>query len=59
MKRFLIFAGLEYYPMGGWGDFYDSAETVEDALEKLAHAQCNDWWQIVDSTTGTVVKTKK
>jgi hypothetical protein len=32
MKRYLVFAGDDYYPAGGWGDFqgsFDSAVDIE------------------------------
>ena len=31
MKRFLVFGGEDYYPHGGWGDFIDSFDTIEEA----------------------------
>lgn len=56
MKRFMLFAGMHYYPAGGWDDFVDSFDTVEDAV---AHpkivSEYWDWWQVVDTATGTVV----
>lgn len=30
MKRFLIFAGENYYPSGGWADFITDADSFED-----------------------------
>ena len=63
MERFLLFAGDEYYPAGGWDDFRGSFKTVEEA-EKKADKPTDrewannsyDWWHIVDSTTGKSVK---
>lgn len=56
MKRFILFAGDRYYPAGGWDDFIDSFDAVEDAV---AHpdivSEYWDWWQVVDTATGTVV----
>lgn len=31
MKRFLLFAGFNYYPEGGWSDFRGSFDTAEEA----------------------------
>ena len=58
MKQFLLFAGDHFYPSGGWGDFKNSFDTVEEAQEGAADelAGNSDWWQIVDITTGKVVK---
>jgi len=30
--KYIIFAGLSYYPLGGWLDLYGFAETEEDAI---------------------------
>ena len=62
MKRYLLFAGPEYYPAGGWGDFAGSADSVEGALRLLADDKKvremgeQQWWEIVDATTEKVVK---
>lgn len=53
MKRFLLFWGDIYYPSGGWGDFKGSYDTIEEALDKCTKAE---WYQIVDISTGTVIK---
>ena len=51
MKRYLLFTGEYYYPSGGWRDFRDSFDTVEEALTQSR----GDWWHIVDSETGVIV----
>jgi hypothetical protein len=66
MNQFLLFAGDEYYPGGGWSDFRGSFKTVEEAEEKANKPTDNewgdcvdrsyDWWHIVDSDTGNYVK---
>ncbi|RTL00389.1 MAG: hypothetical protein EKK57_07250 [Proteobacteria bacterium] len=49
MKRYLLFAGYDYYPMGGWGDFVDSFSEYPEALERAVEEMKNkDWFQIVD-----------
>ena len=54
MKRFLLFSGMVYYPSGGWGDFDDSFDSLEEAktaaLKTFDDDGC-DWWQIVDCET--------
>jgi hypothetical protein len=56
LKRFLLFAGVAYYPMGGWEDFIDSFDTLEEAVAcgKLRQ-QRREWWHVVDLEKGEVV----
>jgi hypothetical protein len=65
MNQFLLFAGDEYYPGGGWSDFRGSFKTVEEAEEKAIKptdrewaSNSYDWWHIVDSATGSYVKSQ-
>lgn len=54
MKRYLLFAGDNYYPSGGWSDFIGSFDTVEQALAR----QCDirrDWYHVVDTSTMTMI----
>ena len=47
MKRYLLFRGDQWYPLGGWDDFFGSYDTIEEA--KAAGRACShDWWHIVD-----------
>jgi len=49
MKNFLVFTGFNYYPSGGWNDFWASFDTYEEALAELKKEPRNrDWFQIVD-----------
>lgn len=52
MKRYLVFAGQEYYPGGGWMDFRGAFDELQDALV-LAKSTVTgelslDWVQVVD-----------
>ena len=50
MKRFLVFAGLCYYPCGGWEDFetsYTTEKEAEDACKALIEKR-NDWAHYID-----------
>lgn len=59
MKRYLLFAGRRYYPVGGWGDFIDSFDTEEDAAEHVRAANKQaardgklrpfEWHEVVDT----------
>jgi hypothetical protein len=47
MNMFLVFAGEEYYPGGGWSDLLGSYPTLHEAKEAAAK-QRRGWWHIVD-----------
>lgn len=54
MKRYLVFAGNDYYPSGGWKDLKGDAHSKDAALLMVANLSC-DWWQIVDTETRAVI----
>lgn len=60
MKRYLLFIGYNYYPCGGWSDFKETFNTLLECEEYLcilkANERCKDWFQIVDTQTGLIVK---
>lgn len=63
-ERFLIFAGSNYYPSGGWNDFQGSEDTLLHALRFAANVACTssgmcDWWHVVDTTTNEIVEHSK
>lgn len=43
---YLLFAGCNFYPEGGWGDFAGIYDSKEDCLRALADLSY-DWWHIV------------
>lgn len=43
---YMVFAGSNYYPQGGWEDHKGTFDTLEEALECAANAG-EDWWHIV------------
>lgn len=65
-KRFSIFGGQFYYARGGFNDLVGNADTLDIALievETLMGRRYEsetppyvEWWQIVDMTTGEIVK---
>lgn len=56
LKRFLLFANVTYYAHGGWNDFVDSFDTIDDATNAVGRTRRDiDWWHVVDSTTGQKV----
>ncbi len=53
MKRFLAFAGMQYYPRRAWSDFCGDFDSYEAAMEWWKSATADhDWIQIVDTETG-------
>ena len=47
MKRYLLFAGYDYYPSGGMGDFKNDFDTIDEAMQ-YAKANKDDWQHIYD-----------
>lgn len=45
MKPYLLFAGLSYYPRGGWGDYIGSADSIDEALALIPKGA--EWYHIV------------
>jgi len=67
LHRYLVFAGLDYYPAPAWQNFVGSRQFITDA-QSLAHGALTrdgarelglwtdmDWFQIVDGHTGTIL----
>jgi hypothetical protein len=52
MKRYLLFLVWESDSLGGWHDFKDSYESIEDAMKDAGR----DYGHIVDTQTGTIVR---
>ncbi len=63
-KQFWLFAGDSYYPWGGFSDFINSYDTVEEAIEEATSSvtygptytrKKYDWYHIFDSTAYLMV----
>jgi hypothetical protein len=64
IKRYAVFAGEKYYPLGGWSDFVFSTDDFSEALNLTEEARIQlenhdgwrtpkfDWCHIVDTQTG-------
>lgn len=62
MKRYLLFFGDNYYPLGGWGDFqgdFDCVELAKDYLLKKDKYDSFDWAQVIDTETKAIVWNNK
>ena len=60
MAKYLLFAGSEYNPNGGWGDYCGNFERKISALEHVIKMFGNihypiDWFQVVDNNTLEVI----
>lgn len=58
MKRYLLFICSEYYPSGGFNDFYcdgDNLENLKSEAELIISGKtgisCADFYHIIDTTT--------
>lgn len=53
---YALFAGLMYYPEGGWGDHRKTSEDLESVRVTAKMLQgSDDWWHIIDLSTGRVI----
>jgi hypothetical protein len=59
MKRYLLFCFNDYYPSGGFNDFENSFDTIDEAINyfetKKEYSNC----QIVDKDTFEIVYNKQ
>lgn len=57
MEKFLLFAGYDYYPQGGWHDYIASYSRKSDAIKRATKLPYMDigWWHIVQK--GEIVLT--
>jgi hypothetical protein len=54
-RRYWIFAGHNYYPMGGLDDLMATCDTVEEAetaCEPWVRDPKNHWFRVYDTQTG-------
>ncbi len=57
-KHFAVFAGEEGNTLGGWSDFCEVFETVDEAASyarKHMLEEGYDWWHVVDLYQMTIV----
>ena len=54
--RYIIFAGYIYYPSGGWQDFFDSVDTLEEAKRSYENGiKTKGWAHIVDMKDNKII----
>jgi len=59
MKRYLVFAGSNFYPNGGWRDFKAGFDTQDEASDFIMNLDGIDWWQIADAFREVIAKEGK
>lgn len=55
MKRYLLFRGDDYYPMGGMYDFEGDFDSVSEAMIKLNDLSY-DWFHIYDLEEKRIIR---
>lgn len=56
MKRFLAFGGLNYYPIGGMGDFLIDGDTEQECLDEIEKRGNElDWAEIYDQQNRALI----
>lgn len=55
MKKYVLFGGDVFYPLGGWQDFKGDFDDIPQALNAAANGRWG-WWQIVDLETGEMAQ---
>ena len=53
-NKYILFAGSNYYPLGGFDDLKGRFATVEDA-KKHAQRAGYDWYHIVDAESLEII----
>lgn len=63
MKRYLVFAGPVYYPLGGMDDFVEDYDFIDPALDRAKEEKNRDtygspeylWAQVYDTKTREII----
>jgi hypothetical protein len=58
-KKYLLFSGSDYYPSGGFFDFIDVFDSVEEAVAmaiKKKKDKDHDWYHVVDAETFKILE---
>jgi hypothetical protein len=60
LGRYQVFAGEDYYPLGGWVDFKGSYRTKSSASRALGRLLKNgcEWGHIIDAWYGEYYRTE-
>lgn len=48
-RRFWLFAGKNYYPLGGMDDFVGSFDSVREAQDFVEKGDFYQWYQVLDT----------
>ncbi len=67
VKRYFLFAGDDYYPVGGIYDLVGTYDSVEECMSRLTYPIIifddieideYDWYHIYDSQENKIIKSK-
>jgi hypothetical protein len=51
MKRFMLFGGDRFYPLGGMEDFIKDFDAISETYDYLLRMDTRcEWWQIYDTS---------
>lgn len=55
MKKYLVFAGVTYYPSGGFDDYVGSSDSLQGAKDMGEDDMWSNWWHVVETESMKVV----
>lgn len=59
MKRYMLFMGEYYYPLGGMNDFHIDGDTEQELRDKIKSTVEKDiyceWWHIYDTEKNEII----
>ena len=55
LSRFILFAGVDFYPAGGAEDILGSYASISEAIAELDRHDDLDWFHILDIQTGAII----
>ena len=59
IKLYALFAGIDYYPKGGWKDFIDVSDGIEPLMDRVNRKEGIEkweWYQIINLDSLEIVK---
>lgn len=55
-NRYIVFAGGDFVPTGGWNDYHDKFDTLSKAIAFAKKISDVEWIQIVDLETFKIIE---
>lgn len=58
--RYILFAGVEYYPLGGFNDVKGWSDSIDSLRDSEAlKAKDIDWWHIYDTEKRGIIESRR